>query len=66
MLKYETQNILVKACGDVFMYYVINWQTLKSHFCVKCHDHVEYCDHIGCADNCFNMMCKHEQKGDEK
>ena len=41
MIDDNIQNILIKSCGDVFMYYVINWQTLKTHFCVKCHGYAE-------------------------
>ena len=57
----EEQRLLVKSCGDVFMFY-IDWNTRLSYFEVKCHDAVFIDPTVASADEAFLGMCEMEQK----
>lgn len=58
----EEQRLLVKSCGDVFMFYIIDWNTRLSYFEVKCHDAVFIDPTVASADEAFLGMCEMEQK----
>ena len=55
------QRLLVKSCGDVFMFCIIDWNTLVSYFEVKCHGNVyEHLTIVG-ADEEFRLLCDMER-----
>lgn len=57
----ERQRLLVKSCGDVFMFCIIDWKTLVSYFEVKCHDSVsEHLTIVG-ADEAYRVLCDMER-----
>lgn len=58
----EKQRLLVKSCGDVFMFYIIDWDTRLSYFEVKCHGTVFTDPTVASADEAFCAMCEKEQK----
>ena len=59
----EQQRLLVKSCGDVFMFYIIDWDTRLSYFEVKCHGTVFRNPTVASADEAFRALCDKEQKG---
>lgn len=59
----ERQRLLVKSCGDVFMFCIIDWNALVSYFKVKCHDSVFRDPTVASAEEAFCALCDMEQKG---
>lgn len=58
----EQQRLLVKSCGDVFMFYIIDWDTRQSYFEVKCHDSALRHQTVVGADEVFRLLCDMEKK----
>ena len=57
----ERQRLLVKSCGDVFMFCIIDRNTLVSYFEVKCHDSVSEHPTIVGANEAFRLLCDMER-----
>lgn len=54
----EKQALMVRACGSVYMEYVIDWATFNSYFRVSDGSRVEYCVSAYGAELEFNRMTK--------
>ena len=59
----EQQRLLVKSNGDVFMFYIIDWNTRLSYFEVMCHGNVFRDPTVASAEEAFCALCDMEQKG---
>lgn len=57
----ERQRLLVKSCGDVFMFYIIDWNVLQSYFEMKYHGTVFHDPTIIGADEAFRVLCDIER-----
>ena len=60
----EQQMLLVKSCGDVSMFFIIDWNTRLSFFAVKYHDTAFRYPTVVSADEAFCVLCDMEQKGE--
>lgn len=58
----EKQTLMIRACGSVYMEYVIEWATYKSYFRVSCGTYEEQYESARCAEVRFESMCEQERK----
>ena len=56
----EQQRLLLKSCGDVFMFYIIDWNTYLSYLEVKCHGTVIRAPTVASADEAYCRLCDME------
>ena len=64
MIDREQQRLWVKSCGDVSMFYVIDWNTRVAYFEVRRHNKI--CQHktVGGADEAFRLLCDMERSAE--